>query len=562
MTALPALTAAAASPAAAATPGRTVVTAGALPADAFITRSGSTLLLDGKPWRFSGANMYWLGLDDNLRDADGPTYPAHGRIDDGFGAARTLGARVVRSHTLGISVGTPRSIEPTLGTFNDAAFDTIDYAVASARRNGIRLMVPLTDQWQYYHGGKHTFTAWRGHPDLPGQNAATSDVQKATEALFYTDPAVVGDFQSYVGYVLDHVNPYTGLRLGSDPTIAVWETGNELWDAPPTWTQQTARFIKSRAPRALVADGSAATGMHVAAAALTAPDVDIVGGHFYPTDATWAATDAKVAAASGKAYVVGEYPLVGADVTGWLSGLAADRNVTGDLAWTLLPRMADGTPEPHGDGYAFHNPGATDAERTQVAALTAHAAAMSPPTVTTVTAAPSAPVNLMRTPSVATTAAGPAAYVTGSTGPTSAVLAVGAPAAGLPTLRVTARSAGYGWVYPGRWTDGAPVVPARTYTGTVAVHRLVGRPGPAATVAHLTWYDATGRYLSGSDGPATALTAQWQATSVTAVAPAGAAFAVPQWQTPAPGVTGDVVELGRFGISAGTSASPWRIPGV
>lgn len=33
---------------------------------AFVTRSGSQLLLHGQPFRFSGPNIYWLGLDGNL----------------------------------------------------------------------------------------------------------------------------------------------------------------------------------------------------------------------------------------------------------------------------------------------------------------------------------------------------------------------------------------------------------------------------------------------------------------------------------------------------------------
>lgn len=339
----------------------------------YVTRSGSTLQLDGKPWRFSGANMYWLGLDDNLRDSAGPTYPTQWRIDNGFASAQALGARVVRAHTLGVSVGCPRCLQPAPGVFNDQAFGSIDYAVASARRHGVRLMIPLTDQWGWYHGGKRTFTRWRGYPDDPGQNAATSSTQRVSEAKFYTDPLVIADFRAYVAYLLNHVNPRTGIRLGDDPTIAIWETGNELWDAPVQWTEQTARYIKTLAPRSLVADGSAATGMHVANAAIDAPSVDVVGGHFYPTDRAWARTDAQVAAAHGKVYVVGEFPLTGEYLAGWLGGLARDRNVTGDLAWTLLPYLEDGSPEPHGDGYVFHYPGATAAEQAQVTALARHA---------------------------------------------------------------------------------------------------------------------------------------------------------------------------------------------
>jgi mannan endo-1,4-beta-mannosidase len=32
----------------------------------FVLRSGAQLLLHGQPFRFAGANMYWLGLDENI----------------------------------------------------------------------------------------------------------------------------------------------------------------------------------------------------------------------------------------------------------------------------------------------------------------------------------------------------------------------------------------------------------------------------------------------------------------------------------------------------------------
>ena len=68
----------------------------------FVTRHGSKLYLNGKPWRFSGVNMYWLGLDENVTDAHGPTYPTHTAVDNGFAAASRLGAQLVRSTTLGV----------------------------------------------------------------------------------------------------------------------------------------------------------------------------------------------------------------------------------------------------------------------------------------------------------------------------------------------------------------------------------------------------------------------------------------------------------------------------
>jgi mannan endo-1,4-beta-mannosidase len=41
----------------------------------------------------------------------------------------TMGAKLIRSQTLGVSVGNPLSVMPTLGVYNEQAFESIDWAV-------------------------------------------------------------------------------------------------------------------------------------------------------------------------------------------------------------------------------------------------------------------------------------------------------------------------------------------------------------------------------------------------------------------------------------------------
>ena len=69
-----------------------------------VSHSSNQLVNNGKPFRFAGDNMYWLGLDDNIRDDSGnPTYPTQARIYDGFSEASALGYTVVRAHARYIS---------------------------------------------------------------------------------------------------------------------------------------------------------------------------------------------------------------------------------------------------------------------------------------------------------------------------------------------------------------------------------------------------------------------------------------------------------------------------
>ncbi len=106
----------------------------------FVTRFGSELMLNRRPFRFAGANMHWLALDDSTN------YPSQFRMDDGLDAAKEMGATVVRSIDLGISIGCSNCIEPSLGVFNETAFAHVDYAIKAARDRGIRLIIVLTHE--------------------------------------------------------------------------------------------------------------------------------------------------------------------------------------------------------------------------------------------------------------------------------------------------------------------------------------------------------------------------------------------------------------------------------
>ncbi len=377
----------------------------------FVTRSGSELLLGGKRFRFAGANAYWLGLDDNIRDSSGnPTYPTAARVNNALAGAVAMHATVLRTHTLGISLGCSNCLEPSLGTFNDAAFQPIDYAVQQAGKNNLKLMIPLIDQWRYYHGGKWDFVHWAYGAGVSGVLDTSSDMsknagntsgagsEKALEAQFYTNPTIIGYYEAYISHILNHVNQYTGVALKDDPTVMAWETGNELFDAPTSWTQTIAAYIKHTVnAKQLVADGSAAGGNHDSNAALTAADVDIVGDHEYnyPSglDTSWITTDAATAAQNNKAFIIGEYGWSLPGLSNFYSTIEANNNISGDMYWALLPYEENGTPEPHGtlnygqDDVPVYYPGVDGTMNAAITAMTNHAKAMAgivvpPPVIT------------------------------------------------------------------------------------------------------------------------------------------------------------------------------------
>jgi hypothetical protein len=338
----------------------------------FVTRSSNQLMLNGQPFRFSGANMHWLGL----LDTGGGTYPTHAQIDQVFADAAAMGINVVRSHTLGISIGCSKCLfpNPAEKTINPQAWDTIDYAIQKAHQANIRLIIPFTDEYKYYHGGIHSFLDWRG---LSDQNS------------FYTDPRVIADYHNYLQTLITHTNQYTGVVLKDDPTILAWETGNELgWSASgwglaahADWTIKTAEFIKSLDPNHLVADGHPSEFKTWMTTEYTSPFIDMYTNH-YPASAASIAKDVAFLKPYNKVYYIGEYTWI--NVAGKLNGygpaasdltklqnyfaVTEEKNngVTGDLFWDMY------YPGGHNDSYVFSWPGTAEYMKQAAVAIKQH----------------------------------------------------------------------------------------------------------------------------------------------------------------------------------------------
>jgi mannan endo-1,4-beta-mannosidase len=314
--------------------------------DEFVRRSGTRLTLGGANFRYSGPNIEWLGIeaygpDDSL----GPRYPSHLEVDDVLDTAKLMGARVVRSQSMGDSVGCDLCLEPKAGVFNPEAFKTVDYAIKAAHDRGLRLIITLVgDCSNCEMAGEGEYLSWKGKKDFK---------------LFFTDPEVIAEFEDHIRALLDHKNVFTGIAYKDDPTILAWENCNVcgIFVATPghaepylTWVETIGSFIKSIDNKHLYEDNS---GFFLFdPKALDAKSVDIVTAEYYPHwdalfgggQTTTAQTFSKHAAtvtAKGKVYIACEY---GWDVTDWptqndfqnvLTALESDPNISGDGFWAL-----------------------------------------------------------------------------------------------------------------------------------------------------------------------------------------------------------------------------------
>jgi mannan endo-1,4-beta-mannosidase len=317
--------------------------------DEFVKRDGTKLMLGGKEFRYSGPNIEWLGIENYGPDEGmGPRYPSHFEVDDALDTAKMMGARVVRSQTLGDSVGCSLCIEPREGVFNPQAFKAVDYALMAAHERGLHLIITLAGDCSYCKmSGGGEYVIWSGKHDF-GQ--------------FFTDPRIIASFEAHIRAVLNHRNIYTGIAYKDDPTIMAWENcnvcglgalGPDFAENPEPylrWIDTIGSFIKSIDKNHLYEDNS---GFFLFdPKALDAKTTDIVTAEYYPhwdalfgfgqkTTAQTFVKHAAMVTGRGKVYVANEF---GWDVTDWparadletvLKALESDPEISGDGYWAL-----------------------------------------------------------------------------------------------------------------------------------------------------------------------------------------------------------------------------------
>lgn len=356
---------------------------GAGAATGFVRRAGTRLTLDGRPFRFAGANNYYLD------------YAAASMTDEVLATAQARGLDVVRTWAF---LDVPSAADhgdkgvyfqywdAATGkpAFNDGAdgLEQLDRVIADASEHHLKLILPLTNNWSDF-GGMDQYTAWAG-------NTHHSD--------FFTDQRERTWFRSWIAHLLNRRNSITGATYKDDPTIMAWELANEprcsgsgAFATDPTctvttlnrWVGEMSSYVKSIDPHHLVGTGdegftddepagtdwtrNGSTGVDSTLFARN-PAIDYVSYHLYPESwgqsADWGNTyierHAVAARRVGKPAILGEFGLKDRAqrnpvYRSWADSVTRS-GTAGALAWMLAGNQADGvTPYPDYDGFTFYD---------------------------------------------------------------------------------------------------------------------------------------------------------------------------------------------------------------
>jgi mannan endo-1,4-beta-mannosidase len=324
----------------------------------FVTARGDRLVDGRDEYRFLSLNVPNLHyIEDDMRFAqDMPfRWPNEFEVRDALDSIRQMGGRVVRIYALSVRKADdppdmPRHVLGP-GEYDPLAFEALDLVLDLARGKGIRVIIPLVDNWSWW-GGVTEYAAFR---------------EKSREA-FWSDPQLIDDFKRTVRFVLERVNTRNQVRYKDDPTILAWETGNEL-HCPHAWTSEIAAFIKGIDSNHLVIDGRHEQVLRQES--IDDPNIDFVQTHHYENDPRDMIANIRRSAAMArgrKPYHVGEFGfLTTAGMTAVMDTII-EQGLAGGLVWSLRFHNRDGGfywhSEPHGGDLfkAYHWPGFPTAE--------------------------------------------------------------------------------------------------------------------------------------------------------------------------------------------------------
>lgn len=270
----------------------------------FIRTDGMGFTLHGRPYRFTGTNM-WFGA---YLGAAGPG----GQRDrlcrelDLLAACGITNVRIMASSESSVLPAAVRS--PILRTPDETDEDLLcglDFLLAELAVRRMHAVLYLTNFWDW-SGGMSSYVAWTDGGAVPasaGDDGSWAALVDYT-ASFYANVRANELYRAQVHRIVTRTNTITGRMYRDDPAIMAWQLANEprpgLYGAPGEknrpaflrWLTDTATFIHRIDPNHLVSTGSEGTAGCLGSeelflAAHRPEQIDYLTFHLWPYNWHW-----------------------------------------------------------------------------------------------------------------------------------------------------------------------------------------------------------------------------------------------------------------------------------
>jgi len=267
----------------------------------FVQVSGTHFEVNGRTFYYVGAN-YWYGMNIASNGPGGDRERLHRELD----LLRSSGITNLRVMAGSEGPDTePWRIVPPLqtspGVYDSLVLDGLDYLVYALKERGIRAVMCLNNFW-HWSGGMAQYVSWNGGgpiPYPPPEPGGSWDEFQDYSSDFYSNSGAMQDFRDHIAFIINRINPYTGIVYKDEPAIMAWELANEPRGYHNNaanfniWIDSTAAFIKSLDSNHLVTTGCEGDTPWPAWNGLDfdqnhdGPDVDYTTIHIWPQNWGW-----------------------------------------------------------------------------------------------------------------------------------------------------------------------------------------------------------------------------------------------------------------------------------
>lgn len=263
----------------------------------FVSTNGARFMVDGRPFRFTGANTAVIYGDEERENA-GETFRQAAL--DGIGVVRVWAfgesaeddgkpGGVTRDEWL-----KPHPFRRGPDDWNEEAFENLDRVLNEAARHNLRVLICLGNWWRDT-GGVVRYLRWAGLPDAADDSQPFGiNIERAMP--FYTNEETRRLFREHVRRIVARRNSITGVMYRDDPTIFGYELMNEAqaptgrWAERRAWMAEMSAYVKSLDPDHLIAPGT--WGYRTSwerrewLEEHRIPTIDYCDAHIYPRDDT------------------------------------------------------------------------------------------------------------------------------------------------------------------------------------------------------------------------------------------------------------------------------------
>jgi mannan endo-1,4-beta-mannosidase len=267
----------------------------------FIQRDGMGFTLRGQPYRWTGANAWyvaWLGADADYGD--------RARLGRELDMLKSIGVTNLRIMASGEEGPVKNSIQPgfvnAAGDLNTKLLEGLDYAMAEIGKRGMHAVLALTNFWEWSGGmANRLYYATGEWMDMNDPAHPWPAFPDATSKFYGNEQAKEG-YYDYVRMMVTRVNSVTGVPYAEDPAIMAWQHCNEprpggteegIAEALPhyyDWIDTTAALIRELDPNHLVSlghEGAMGANGHEEIFVRAHENIDYMTSHIWPLNWGW-----------------------------------------------------------------------------------------------------------------------------------------------------------------------------------------------------------------------------------------------------------------------------------